>query len=250
MLSKNKIKFLKSLHQQKYRKIHQLYLVEGHKSVLEWLKDGRYAFECIASADWREKYESDFLSDLTTFHTATAADLKQLSQLNTPPEVILVAQMPQEVPDLTDWKVENLCLVLDRIQDPGNVGTILRTADWFGIHQMIVLKGTVELYNPKLVQASMGSLLRMNYLEMDETEFLAFAVEKSLNLIVADMEGVALNSFKKPENALLIMGNEGRGVSVGIKAAAGYAVKIEGSGEAESLNVGIAAAIMMYELGR
>lgn len=250
MLSKNKIKFLKSLHQQKYRKIHQLYLVEGHKSVLEWLKDGRYAFECIASADWREKYESDFLSDLTTFYTATPAELKQLSQLNTAPEVILVAQMPQETPNLTDWKVENLCLVLDRIQDPGNVGTILRTADWFGIHQMIVLKGTVELYNPKLVQASMGSLLRMNYLEMDETEFLAFAVEKSLNLIVADMEGVALNSFKKPENALLIMGNEGRGVSVGIKAAAGYVVKIEGNGEAESLNVGIAAAIMMYELGR
>lgn len=247
MLSKNRIKILKSLHQTKYRRKLRQYLVEGHKSVMEWIADGRYVEACFATQEWLDKNpQIREKEDFEIVETNSQA-LSQISQFSTTPEVIVLANMPEEN---QAFQTEKLSLILDRIQDPGNLGTIIRTADWFGIKQIILMKGTVDLYNSKVIQSSMGSVLRMSYLDCDIEDLKKMVSLESLHLLIADMVGEDIKHFQKnnDQKYALVLGNEGQGVHEDYFEFPHEVIKIPAYGKAESLNVGIAAGIMMYEL--
>lgn len=249
MISKNKIKFLKSLHQQKYRKLNQMYLVEGHKSVVEWLKYPEWIEEVFVTEEWANNNE-DLMTSKNLFTICRKEHLKQFTQFQTIPDTILLSKMPAVPTQLKGAEMYDLCLVVDRVQDPGNLGTIIRTADWFGVKQVVLLKGTVDAYNAKVVQATMGSLLRVKLLEMTEEAFLKEYKAEGYEMAVADMEGIPLNSFESSVPLMLVLGNEGQGVSKRLQASATYTLSIPGKGSAESLNVGIAGAIFMYALNQ
>lgn len=247
MISKNKIKLLKSLHQQKYRKINQMYLVEGHKCVMEWLSDFKHVEELYATKEWLSHYREIVPSSVTVYECKLST-FQLISQQQSLPEVILLSRMPIKNSTLISEDLPHLSLVLDRVQDPGNVGTILRTADWFGIQQVVLLKGTVDPYNAKVVQASMGSLLRVQLVEMTEEDFIRDCQSYQYELVMADMHGASLDLFVPQAPLMLVLGNEGQGVSEALSNSANYSLMIPGAGHAESLNVGIAAAIFMYQL--
>jgi len=249
MLSKNKIKFVNSLHKSKYRKINRKYIVEGHKPVLEWLENGNYIDTCYASKKWVLDYPEIYDKYREWIEIAEEKDIKACSQLTNFSPVILIANMPEEEKiNSSLFENNNLILVLDRIQDPGNLGTIIRSADWFGLKKIIVLKGTVDTYNNKVIQSSMGSVLRVDIIEMEEEELLLFAKENDIELLVADMEGAALEKQSISKPSFLILGNEGQGVSLVLQNKANKKLKIHGKGGAESLNVAISAAVFLFAL--
>lgn len=249
MLSKNKIKFVNSLHKSKYRKINRKYVVEGHKPVLEWLEDGRFIDTCYASEKWTLEHAEIYAKYREWITIAEEKDIKACSQLSSYSPILLIANMPEEKKENVPlFKETNLILALDRIQDPGNLGTIIRTADWFGLKEIIVLKGTVDTYNNKVIQASMGSVLRVDIIEMGEEDFLQYAEENNLELLIADMDGSPLEKQSISRPTCLVLGNEGQGVSPKLENKANKKLKIQGKGGAESLNVAISAAVFLFAM--
>jgi len=243
-MTKAQIKFIQSLSRQKYRKEHNAYLVEGDKNAKEWLMSDAHILQIAATAEWLTENES-----LIKHHAeaeiipAAAFELEKLTALQTAQLVTLVVQMP------ATFAFEQLqgrwSLYLEKIQDPGNMGTIIRTADWFGLSQIIVSPDCVEIYNPKVVQASMGSLLRMRVTEMELPDFIK-ANKKPL--YAASLHGTDLRQLQKPEPGVIAMGNESKGLSDALIHAATHKIKINGEGRAESLNVAVATGILCAKL--
>jgi len=245
MLSKSQISLLQSLQHKKFRREHGIFLVEGLKSVSEFINSA-YQIEAVyytpAIAPKMLKL-SQKMNSLEISLTIMA----KISSLKTAPDVIAVVKIPQ-------WPVLNYAtlnnkfsLVLDGIQDPGNMGTIIRTADWFGIEHIICSEDTVEVYNPKVVQATMGSLSRMNVHYVD----LPTTLEKiDLPKYGALLNGENIYTTNFGTEGLIVMGNEGNGLTDEVKALVNKAITIPGAGQAESLNVAIATAIFCSEINR
>jgi TrmH family RNA methyltransferase len=239
-ISKNQLKRITSLSQKKYRQKHKLFIAEGIKVVKELL-DSSFEIETLFCTN-------DFSTDssVDSIVRISEADLKKISNLRTPNKVLGVFKIPDEIP----VKKEGLILALDDINDPGNLGTIIRLCDWFGVTQLICSTKTVDCYNAKVVQASMGSLTRISIHYLDVLTYLS---ETKLPTFIADMEGENVYKTQLPKEGILIMGNEANGISQTIKGFVKNKLSIPRFGkiqETESLNVSTATAILLSEFKR
>ena len=271
-ISKNQIKFIRSLSQKKVRDSEQLFLAEGEKCVRELLQ----SFEpfLIASS-----------SPLSGIHTleATEMEIQQMSQLRHPQGVVAVFKMPTMVdlnavfkmPELADLnasfkmlisqeatKASGLILALDGVQDPGNLGTIIRTADWFGIEEIICSQDTVDCWNPKVVQATMGALARVHVHYINLSSFILNVLQSNQDGNNYPIYGTLLDgknmyspdAIPSKQRGIIIMGNEGNGISSAIRSLITHPLYIPSfpaeRPTSESLNVGIATAIILAEFRR
>ncbi len=238
-LSKNKIKWIRSLHLKKHRDELGLYIVEGEKMVNEALKFSLDSIETIIHTlefDIRDfKGESNQISH---------KELEQISTLKTPNKAFAILRQKINSPSIN---AEKLIIALDGIQDPGNLGTILRIADWYGISDIVCSKNTVDWYNPKVVQASMGAIFRVQIHYIDLFDWLSNC---SLVIYGALLEGKNIYTDKHLENGVLLMGNEGNGISSDLLPLITHPISIPRFGEAESLNVSVATAILISEFKR
>ncbi|MGZ3756711.1 MAG: TrmH family RNA methyltransferase [Mucilaginibacter sp.] len=245
MLSKSQISFLQSLQHKKFRREHGLFVVEGYKSVTEFINSA-YEIEAIyytpAIASKMLK-----LSQNINFTEISLNFLEKISSLKTPQDVLALVKIPAW-PSLNYSTLQKkFSLVLDGIQDPGNMGTIIRTADWFGITDVICSEDSVDVYNPKVVQATMGSLSRTNIHYTDLSTFLS---QVKLPVFGALLNGENIYKTDFGTEGLIVMGNEGNGLRSEIMALVNHAVTIPGAGKTESLNVAIATAIFCSEIER
>ena len=237
-LSKNHLKLIISLSQKKYRHKYKLFIVEGIKVVQEFLNSS-YELEILFST------ESSF-SYLDSFIEVSEQELKKISSLKTPNKVIALFKIPVE----KNSSPSGLIVALDAINDPGNLGTIIRLCDWFGIDQLLCSKETVDCYNTKVVQSSMGSLTRVAISYIDLKEYLTSV---SIPVFIADMDGDNIYEMKPPTSAVLVMGNEANGISNSIKQIVSTKITIPRYGNSqltESLNVATATAILLSEFRR
>jgi TrmH family RNA methyltransferase len=245
MLSKSQISLLKSLQHKKDRIEHGLFLVEGSKSVIEFI-NSPYQVEAIYhTASFASKMLN--LSQKINLYNISVTEIEKISSLKTPQQVIALVKIPAW-PPLNNTKLkQKFSLVLDGIQDPGNMGTIIRTADWFGIDHIICSDDTVDAYNPKVVQASMGSLSRINVHYADLEKVLP---QINLPLFGAMLNGESIYNTNFGNEGLIAMGNEGNGLRPQIEKLITRAVTIPRKGKAESLNVAIATALFCAEINR
>ena len=237
-LSKNHLKLVTSLSQKKYRHKYKLFIVEGIKVVQEFLNSS-YELEILFST------ESSF-SYLDSFIEVSEQELKKISSLKTPNKVIALFKIPVQ----KNSSSSGLIVALDAINDPGNLGTIIRLCDWFGIDQLLCSKETVDCYNTKVVQSSMGSLTRVAISYVDLKEYLTSV---SIPVFIADMDGDNIYEMKPPTSAVLVMGNEANGISNSIKQIVSTKISIPRYGNSqltESLNVATATAILLSEFRR
>jgi TrmH family RNA methyltransferase len=236
-LSKNKIKWIRSLHTKKYRVEEHCFLVEGEKMVLEGIHTFSDHLLCIIVEKEAVSLVPQHVTDRC--FVASELEMKQISTLVSPNKLIAVFKQPTRSISTTK------SIVLDGIQDPGNMGTILRLADWFGIHQIICSEDTVDCYNPKVVQASMGAIFRISVSYQNLPQFLIASKQPTFG---AMLNGTDFRTIEYPENALLILGNEGKGVRPEVQSAIQTAITIPKKGDAESLNVAAAAAILITQM--
>lgn len=243
MISKNKIKQLRQYHQKKQRDADSVFFVEGTKLTQEALRSGFAIREIIAQKSWiQSQYNIPF-----PITEAEDEELKKISLLKTAPEVWTLIERKETK---TSNNKTGAILVLDDIQDPGNMGTILRTADWFGISCIVCSPHCVDIYNPKVVQASMGAIFRVPVVISDISEYLT---QSELPVYGAFLEGQNIFTETIPKNAILVIGNEGNGISKKVETLIHIKVHIpsyaKGIGS-ESLNAGVAAAIICAEYRR
>jgi TrmH family RNA methyltransferase len=240
MLSKPQTSFLKSLHQKKFRQMYRKFLAEGEKCVSELLASNFNIHAIYATADWADANPQT----ITTI--ITQAELEAVSTLATPNKVMAVAEIPQELE--TPGTITGLALYLDGINDPGNLGTIIRTADWFGITHIFCSHDCVDAYNPKVVSSTMGSLF---HVQIQYTDFEAvLAANQNVQVYGADIKGTNLYTTTINYPALLAIGSESHGIKQPALQQAATMLKIPGYGKAESLNAGVAAGIMCGEMVR
>ena len=230
---------------KKFRREHGLFLVEGYKSVNEFI-NSVYQIEAVyyTSAIAPKLLN---LSQKMNFHEISSKALEKISSLKTPADIIAIVKIPQWPAINYNDLHKKFSLVLDGIQDPGNMGTIIRTADWFGISHIICSEDTVEAYNPKVVQATMGSLSRIN---VHYTDLEALLSTLKLPVFGALLDGENIYKSNFGTEGLIIMGNEGNGLRAEIKELVTKAITIPRAGNAESLNVAIATAIFCSEVSR
>lgn len=245
MLSKSQISFIKSLHQKKFRKEEGLFLVEGLKSVLEFAHSA-YEIESIFHTP-AILPKLNKISGNIKLQEVNPEELAKISTLNTPQDVLAILRIPEpQTPSIKRLK-ETFVLVLDGVQDPGNMGTIIRTADWFGIHQLVCSNDTVEVYNPKVVQASMGSLARVSVHYTDLPPFLA---AQQVPIYAAALDGKSIFETTFKTEGCIILGNEGNGIREEVLKNASQKVTIPRFGNTESLNVAVSAGIFCAEIRR
>jgi TrmH family RNA methyltransferase len=236
MLSKNQLKLITSLHQKKYRIRHGLFIVEGIKGITEFLNSSFKVVNlyCTEVIDDFKMYEYQQISEI---------ELKKISSLKAPNKVLGVF----EIPRMANIKNEGLILALDGIKDPGNLGTIIRLCDWFGIEQVVCSKETVDCYNSKVVQSTMGSLTRVSIVYADLHSFL-----EATNVPVygALLKGENIYKSELKNDAILVIGNESNGISEEISKLISHQITIPRFGklqQAESLNAATATAIILSE---
>jgi TrmH family RNA methyltransferase len=243
MLSKSQISLLTSLQHKKFRREHGLFMVEGYKSITEFIDSGYHIHTIYHTPDITPKLLK--LSQKINFQEISLNDLQKISALKNPADAIATVNIPQWG-GLNYTTLKNkFSLVLDGVQDPGNMGTIIRTADWFGITNIICSEDTVDAYNPKVVQATMGSLARVN---VTYTNLAGLISAAKLPVFGALLNGENIYTTNFGTEGLIIMGNEGNGIRPDIQALVTKAITIPRIGKAESLNVAIATAICCSEL--
>jgi TrmH family RNA methyltransferase len=245
MLSKSQVSLLQSLQHKKFRKEHGLFLVEGLKSVNEFIKSA-YTIQTIYHTPAIAPKLLKLSHKINTIEISLTI-IQKISSLKTPADVIAVVKMPDWPVLKPDLLKNKFSLVLDGLQDPGNMGTIIRTADWFGITDIICSEDTVDVYNPKVVQATMGSLSRVNVHYNDLAAVLSTA---DIPVYGALLDGVDIYDTTFGNEGLIVMGNEGNGLRPEIIKLVSKAVTIPRVGAAESLNVAIATAIFCSEINR
>ena len=252
MLSKSTIKFVRQLHQKKYRNEHKLFIVEGEKIIRELLTSSFTIHSIFGVEPWlSESMKGD---EKFSAHVVNDKELGELSLLDAPNKALALveqADLQTEVQFATDKNY----LLLDAIRDPGNLGTILRIADWYGIDQLVLSPDCVEIYNPKVVQSSMGSILRVNYAEAHLDELLKKTKNDKRPLVYgALLEGKNLYDIKFNKGSILMIGNESKGLSDNVRKLIDIAITIPsfnmGIERSESLNAAVAAAICCSEIRR
>ena len=240
MVSKNQIKLITSLQQKKYRIANQLFIAEGIKVIQELLNSNFELVNLFTTKDDFEQVKSPYKT------VVSDADLKKISALNTPNSCLAVFKMAPEKPVVNS----GLILALDSVRDPGNMGTILRLCDWFGIKQLICSNETVDFYNPKVVQATMGSIGRVN---VNYTNLNTYIDQYKGVVFGTFMDGDNIYKTHLPQEGIIVMGNEANGISSQLEAIVSHRLAIPRFGElqkTESLNVATATAIILSEFKR
>ncbi|MGV3703813.1 MAG: TrmH family RNA methyltransferase [Arcticibacter sp.] len=245
MLSKSQISFVNALHLKKNRKDRGLFLVEGIKSITEFIHS-KYQVDSIFCCEASLQKFSSISQDVKLVEISEA-DLKKISTLTTPQDALAIIRIPEKTPLRSESFLNKFTLLLDGIQDPGNLGTIIRTADWFGFSEIVCSEDTVEAYNPKVVQASMGSLSRMS---VYYTDLPAFIKDVQIPVYGALLEGVSIYETAFEHPGLVVLGNEGKGISQNVIQLISNRITIPRFGGAESLNVAVSASIICSELKR
>lgn len=240
MVSKNQIKLITSLHQKKFRQANNLFIAEGVKVINELLHsnfelENVYATEPLFPAISKGK-----------FNLIGENDLKKISALTVPNNCLAVFKIPEP----KSIKEKGLIVALDDVRDPGNLGTILRLCDWFGIEQVICSEQTVDIYNPKVVQATMGSIARLNVTYLDLNLYIKTT---KIPVFGTFMDGENIYKANLPKEGIIVMGNEANGISSAIEQSVKNRLTIPRFGnlqQTESLNVATATAIILSEFCR
>jgi TrmH family RNA methyltransferase len=257
MISNTKSKLLRSLRHKKYRDQHRLFLVEGEKMVRELIEYGsesRFPIEeLFATPEWADQHHKLLEHRKLDVIETSPAEIKKVSNLVTPQAVIALVSIPSQ-----RFQMETLLntpvLAFESIRDPGNLGTIIRTADWFGIRHLVCSPDSTDLYNPKVVQSTMGAITRVQVHYQDLETLLRSQVIKAKTLIGTFMEGENIYESSLRPDPLILFGNESQGLSGNIRSLLHYKIGIpsfspEGRGS-ESLNVASAVAVVCSELRR
>ncbi len=245
MLSKSQVSFVNALHQKKYRKEHLLFIAEGYKSITEFLQSD-YSVDTIFYTPPAAPKLGKFSQKVKLVEISTN-ELKKISTLTTPQDCLALIHTPQKTILSAESFKNKFTIVLDGVQDPGNLGTIIRTADWFGFSEIVCSDDTVEAYNPKVVQATMGSLARVKVHYEDLTSLLK---QTKLPVFGALLNGTPVYETDFGNEGFLVLGNEGNGISESVITTITNKVTIPRFGNAESLNVAISAGIFCSELRR
>ncbi len=246
MITKSQVKYIQSLGQKKLREEENAFVAEGPKIINELLENASFELLGLYCTDaWKNEYP--LLAGKTPpgkLYEMKEAGLQRISFLITPHQVLGVFKKP--TPRQPFQLQRGISLMLDGLQDPGNMGTIIRIADWFGLRQLVCSPDCADAFAPKVVQGSMGSIARV---ELYYTPLLPFIKENTgLKLYAATLGGQPLQTIGKLEEGMLVIGNESKGVSVEIIAAAQHQVTIPRPGSAESLNAAVAAGIILSHI--
>lgn len=237
MVSKNELKRLAQLGQKKFRDQSGLFPVEGKKAIATFHQNGFEIKYCFS-------IETSQIGELETT-TISASEMKKLSNLSSPPNVWAAFSFPKSF----DFALQNINIALDGIRNPGNLGTIIRLCDWFGVAHLLCSTDTVDCFNPKVVQASMGSLARV---QLHYVDLLEAFDRYDLFPVGTNTSGKSVYDTEIPQNAVLIMGNEGQGISerISTKIKENISIPSYGNPAAESLNVAMVMGIMLAEFSR
>ena len=238
MITRKQIKFVKSLHQKKYRYLHRCFIVESSKNVLEIINSNYEVKFLFATKKWLKS--NKILLNEGVF-LVTENDLKRVTCLKNPSNVLAVVKMPEAI---NNFNFSGINVALDNINDPGNFGTILRTCDWFGIKNIYCSKNCVDLFNPKVVQSSMGSISRVKVYYTDLFSMIN-KIDQKVHTYATVLDGKDLNNSKLNPNSLLIFGNESKGISDDILDLVNNKVTISKKGITDSLNVSVSVGIIL-----
>jgi len=243
MITKNQVKYIQSLGQKKSRDIENRFIAEGPKLVQELITaDNCKIVQLFALKEWID--ENPNASNHTEVIELSDAELEKISQLTTPNHVLALIEKIQ-------WKNDpeikgSISLALDTIQDPGNMGTIVRLADWFGIRNIICSTDCADVYSPKVVQASMGSISRVR---VGYTDILSWLIEnKDVRIYAAVLGGRDVTKMEKISEGIIVIGNESKGINSEMLKLANVQITIPGKGKAESLNAAVATGIILSHL--
>jgi TrmH family RNA methyltransferase len=241
MLSKANIKYIKSLQVKKYRKQEQCFIVEGAKSVQELLTSDLEVLQVLATPEFLDG-STDLRGEITEVNESELAKLGEFKSNNS---ALAVAQMKPNLPlNVAD---NEFALVLDDIRDPGNLGTIIRTADWYGISKIIASMETADFYSPKAITSTMGSFTRV---KIYYTELFDFLDKNQLRSFGAFLNGKDIHDLSFGAGGLIVIGNESHGISAGLESFITDRITIPRYGKAESLNAAIATAVICDNLAR
>jgi RNA methyltransferase, TrmH family len=250
MLSKNNIKLIKSLAQQKNRAETGLFVVEGDKIVSELLASEFPVRHIYCTQKW----EHHLIGSSVAYTLITDQELERISQQKSPNQVLAVAEIldyqfsSPEIPN-------DFLVLLDDVQDPGNLGTFLRVCNWYGFNQVFCSENTVDCFNPKVIQASMGAIFRVKVFYRDlESLIREYRESFTLPICGAMLEGIPVHKFDFSEGGLIILGNESRGISEEVRSMLTHRITIPSypaeKRDMESLNVATAGAIILHEIRR
>lgn len=236
-ISKNEIKLIRSLQQKKFRMQERMFVVEGRKVVEEALSQASGVVKVFTSDEvFALKFQVPLIH---------ARDMEQISSLAEPPGYLAVLKQRNTTLDSIEGKT--FC-VANAISDPGNLGTLIRTCEWFGVDALLLDEHCVDVYNAKVVQATMGSILRLSFASATSNELTEYFRLKEIPLLAADLNGTPIQTFKAPDKWALVVGSESHGVSEQFVEASATRLTIPSMGTAESLNASIAGAIAIYQL--
>lgn len=245
MLGKSQAKYIQSLGQKKVRDAEGVFIAEGPKIIAELLESPDVNVVSVyALQDWIDAHPG--YAGIRNLVEVNEHDLAKISQLTTPNGVLAIVKK-KNLPAPPTLK-GLVSLVLDTIQDPGNMGTIIRTADWFGVRQVVCSNDCADIYNPKVVQATMGSIIRVNTMYTDLESWLA--EQQGIPIYAASLQGENVREMKSISEGLLIIGNESRGIAPGIMKLVTKKITIPRKGQAESLNAAVAAGILLSHLAK
>lgn len=248
-LSNAQIKYIKSLHQSKFRQMYENFMAEGDKLVSQLIISGRFEIEMIvAKPSWNDSYSHFVKNFHSKLFEAEDHHLQQLTTLKTAPDVIAILKKSKSKVNV-DLIKSGYSFYLDGVQDPGNVGTIIRNADWFGFKSVIRSEDSADFYNPKVVQATMGSIGNIELYTIKRNEL----IQNDFNIIATDMNGKSIQDFKSNGSGVIVLGSEGKGVSndiLSIKNLDTISISGHENTLAESLNVSVAAGIIAYEFSK
>ncbi|MDP2335716.1 MAG: RNA methyltransferase [Bacteroidota bacterium] len=251
MLSKNKIKLIQSLSRKKNRDETGLFLAEGNKMVEEALRSDFKVETLVCTSGFLQLHPEIRLTVKELIETDSES-IQKASLLQNPQDSLAIVRKPSNPEPVLNLKTE-LILALDFIQDPGNLGTILRIADWFGIKTVVCSENTVDVYNPKVVQASMGAIFRVKTAVTDLKDFLKTATRNQVPVYGTFLEGQNIYTETLSSNGIIVLGNEGNGISPEVAKLVSHKISIpsfsSGKGS-ESLNVAVATAICCSEFRR
>ncbi len=253
MLSKNKIRFIVSLQKKKIREEYKLYVIEGDKIVREFISAGIPVKSLIAKPEFISSLSKESMKEVSEVEPVSYEELKQISALKTPHNALAVVCMPDQVLSRAKF-IKEQCTVLDCIQDPGNLGTIIRAAVWFGIRNIVCSEDCVDVYNPKVIQASMGAIIHVRVLYTNLVKFLEYTKGKKIPVYGTLLQGKSIYNQDLDSKGIILLGNESRGISEELVKYIDHKLMIprfsEISPGIDSLNVGMAASVVFSEFAR
>jgi TrmH family RNA methyltransferase len=253
MLSRNRAKFIISLQKKKVREEKKLYLIEGDKLVREFLAAGVPLHLLVAKKEFIGSLSPTLMELVNEAEDVTYEELRQVSTLKTPHNALAIVNMPERNME-PEKLLDDISVALEFIQDPGNLGTIIRTASWFGIVNIVCSTDCVDVYNPKVIQSTMGAILHVNVYYSDLRSLVRLAAEKNLPVYGTLLDGEPIYTQKLSRKGIILIGNESKGISDDLKQFITHRITIPTAGTArpgmDSLNAGMAAAAVFSEFLR